>query len=172
MSNMCAVPRRPSTPGSPLDTVKKLSANPPLRYCMHAGSAASPQQSSHVQQHNTKQSARARTMAGPEGRQTASSRTLERGAEATEIFTEACFVAFVLSDWRRRAPRRPPFPTDSLSALWLEPKSPENKGWGGELKTVCLQNANIWLWVYAVCVYVGVLRVKKCVGVFEVWGYW
>lgn len=64
-------------PGSPLDTVKKLNVNPLLCYCMHAGSAASPQQSSHVQQHNTKQSARGHTMAGSEGRQTASSRTLD-----------------------------------------------------------------------------------------------
>ena len=69
---------------------------------MHAGTAASLQQSNHVQQHNTKQSAMGHTMGNSEDQQTADSkqRDLGWGAEATEIFTEACFVAFVLSDWR------------------------------------------------------------------------
>lgn len=114
MSNVCGVPTGPSTPGSPLATVKKLKANPLLCYCMHAGSAASPQQSSHVQQHNTKQSARGHTMAlrGPADSEQQDSGW---GAEATEIFTEACFVAFVLSDWRRR-PLSPP-PTNRPNSL-------------------------------------------------------
>lgn len=41
--------------GQPLRHCEKLKANPPLCYCMHVGSAASRQQSSHVQQHMTKQ---------------------------------------------------------------------------------------------------------------------
>lgn len=44
---------------------------------MHAGTAASLQQTSHVQQHNTKQSAMGHTMAHSEDQQTASSRTLD-----------------------------------------------------------------------------------------------
>lgn len=65
---------------------------------MHAGTAASPQQSSHVRQHTAQNrlpwdNTKART----EGRQTASSGDPGRGAEATEIFTQACFVAFVPS---------------------------------------------------------------------------
>lgn len=51
--------------------------NPLLCYCMHAGTAASLQQASHVQQHNTKQSAMGHTMAHSEDQQTVSSRTLD-----------------------------------------------------------------------------------------------
>jgi len=65
---------------------------------MHAGTAASPQQSSHVQQHHTKQSAVGNTMAHSEDSADSEQQDPGRGAEATEIFTEACFVAFVPSD--------------------------------------------------------------------------
>lgn len=37
-------------------------------------------------------------MAGSEGLADSEQQDSGRGAEATEIFTEACFVAFVLSD--------------------------------------------------------------------------
>lgn len=64
---------------------------------MHAGTAAFLQQHSHVQQHNTKQFAMGHngSVRGPADSEQQGS---GRGAEATEIFTEECFVAFVLSD--------------------------------------------------------------------------
>ncbi|CAB1427602.1 unnamed protein product [Pleuronectes platessa] len=47
-------------------THRNTNPNPLLCYCMHAGTAASPQQTSHVQQHGTKRSAPGRTMVRPE----------------------------------------------------------------------------------------------------------
>lgn len=146
MSNVCGVPTGPSTPGSPLDTVKKLKANPLLCYCMHAGSAASPQQSSHVQQHNTKQSARGHTMTGSEGRQTASSRTLDEVLKPLKYLQRRVLLllCWVIEGGELWAP-----PPNSLDDVLL--KKEVTRKTGENNSNVCLQNATIWLWVCTLC---------------------
>lgn len=59
-------------------TQRNINPNPLLCYCMHAGTAASPQQTSHVQQQSTKRSAMGHTMAHSKDQQTGSSRTLDK----------------------------------------------------------------------------------------------
>lgn len=153
MSNVRAVPRRPGTPGSPLDTVKKLNANPLLCHCMHAGSAASPQQSSHVQQHNTKKRSHNGWLWRP-GRQRAAglwTRCWSHWNIYRGVF--CCFCAeWLKEESSETAP--PPSPPTVYLAFWWGRKSPENNSWGWKkkkikTKTVCL--ANIRLWVHIGC---------------------
>ena len=69
--------------------------------CMHAGTAASPQQSSHVQQHGTECSAPGRTMVRPEDQQTASSRTLDEALKPLKYLQRCVLLLLcrVIAGW-------------------------------------------------------------------------
>lgn len=152
MSNVRAVPRRPGTPGSPLDTVKKLNANPLLCYCMHAGSAASPQQGSHVQQHNTKTLTQWLAL---KAWQTASSRTLDEVLKPLKYLQRRVLLllCWVIEGGELRD--GPPCPTDSLSGFLVREEVTRKQQLGMakkkeiKTKTVCL--ANIRPWVHTGC---------------------